>query len=75
MLDSEAPEATILREQVYRTIHQMLRDNYANPSPAAPQAPSAPVAEVPGMRMTTQFYSDVIGGDFNHERLAAGYDS
>lgn len=75
LFDASAPGVAALRERYYRTVHELLRENYHRPLAEWCHAHGLQyIAEVPGMRMTTQRYSDVVGGDFNHEKLGVPLD-
>ena len=76
LFDETAPENAALRARYYHTLHEMLRENYHHPIARwCRENGLAYIAEVPGMRMTTQRYSDVPGGDFNHEKIGVPLDT
>lgn len=76
LFDREAPHCMALRDRYYRTMHRLLRENYHRPISEWCRAHGLLyIAEVPGLRMTTQLYSDIVGGDFNHEKIGVPLDT
>lgn len=75
IFSNDSENAPCLREKLYRVIHHMLQENYHHPlSEWCREHHLLYIAEVPGMRMSTQIYSDVTGGDFNHEKIGVPLD-
>ena len=70
LADASYPNAYQIRYDLYLTIHHLLRENYHHQiSDWCKENHLNYIAEVPGMRMTTQLYSHIVGGDFSHEKL------
>jgi len=59
-----------VRYDYFQSLHLLLRNSYHREVKEWTQAHDLQyVAEVPALRMTTQFYSDTPGGDSAHEKL------
>lgn len=70
LLYADAPEAPRIRYDYYQTIHLLLRENYHKQVHDWCERHGLEyVAEVPSVRMTTQLFSHVPGGDSAHEKL------
>lgn len=70
LLYADAPEALRIRYDYYQTIHLLLRENYHKQvHDWCARHGLEYVAEVPSVRMTTQLFSHVPGGDSAHEKL------
>ncbi len=70
MHDSEYPNAWKIRYDLYRTIHELFVESYHKQVADWCGSKNLYYAtEVPSMRMTTQRYSTIVGGDTCHEKL------
>lgn len=70
LLYGEGPMTAKVRYDYYQALHVLLRDCYHLPIREwCDKYGLAYVAEVPALRMTTQLYSHVPGGDSAHEKL------
>lgn len=68
--DSSYPNAYKIRYDLYNTMHQLFVESYHKQVAEWCQENELEYAtEVPSMRMTTQQYSTIIGGDTAHEKL------
>lgn len=68
--DSRFPGALRIRYDLYRTIHDMFVESYHKQvSDWCRNHKLSYATEVPSMRLGTQRYSDIIGGDTAHEKL------
>ena len=69
------PDAARLRYDYFQGLHELLRERYHRPIHDWCERHGLQyVAEVPSMRMTTQVYSHVPGGDTAHEKLGRTLD-
>lgn len=63
-------DAYKIRYDYYNTVHELFRETYHKTVAGWCQDNSLLYAtEVPSMRLTTQIYSDIVGGDPGHEKL------
>lgn len=70
LLYGEEASTAKVRYDYYQALHMLLRENYHLPIREwCDKYGLAYVAEVPALRMTTQLYSHVPGGDSAHEKL------
>ncbi|MEI7025149.1 glycosyl hydrolase [Paenibacillus sp. y28] len=70
LVDEAAPNAAKHRYDYFQTVHLLLRESYHKQVHDWCEANGLQyVAEVPAMRMTTQLFSHVVGGDSAHEKL------
>ncbi|GAA4842553.1 hypothetical protein GCM10023310_20590 [Paenibacillus vulneris] len=70
LLYSDAEDAARIRYDYYQTVHLLLRESYHKQVHDWCERHGLQyVAEVPSVRMTTQLYSHVPGGDSAHEKL------
>jgi hypothetical protein len=70
LFDVERPDSIKIRYQYYECLHELLRENYHKKIADWCRNQNVYyVTEVPSMRMSTQYFSDVIGGDCCHEKL------
>lgn len=68
--DSSYPDAYKIRYDLYNTMHQLFVENYHKQIAEWCKENELEYAtEVPSMRMTTQQYSTIVGGDTAHEKL------
>jgi hypothetical protein len=68
--DSTYPDAARIRYDYYQSAHELLTDSYHKQVYDWCESHGLQyVAEVPSIRMTTQRYSHVPGGDSGHEKL------
>ncbi|PMC37965.1 hypothetical protein CJ195_10235 [Bacillus sp. UMB0899] len=70
LIDDQAPESAKVRYDYFQSIHLLLRKTYHKQiHDWCEEHGLQYVAEVPSVRMTTQAYSHVPGGDSAHEKL------
>jgi hypothetical protein len=75
LLDRSAKDAVKVRYDYYQTIHLLLRESYhLKVHDWCERYGMEYVAEVPAVRMTTQKFSHVPGGDSAHEKLGRSLD-
>lgn len=68
--DASVPGAYRIRYDLYRTIHELFVESYHKQVAGwCRENHLAYATEVPSMRLGTQRYSDIIGGDTAHEKL------
>lgn len=68
--DSSVPEAARIRYDLYRTVHELFVESYHRQvAEWCKKNRLSYATEVPSMRLGTQRYSDIIGGDTAHEKL------
>ncbi|WP_248930011.1 glycosyl hydrolase [Paenibacillus hamazuiensis] len=72
---ADHPEGAKVRYDYYQAVHLLLRDTYHKQVHDWCERHGLQyVAEVPAVRMTTQLYSHVPGGDSAHEKLGRSLD-
>ena len=70
LLYSDAPNAAVIRYDYFQSLHLLLRESYHKQVHDWCEAAGIQyAAEVPGVRMTTQLYSHMPGGDSAHEKM------
>ncbi|GGE49117.1 hypothetical protein GCM10011391_29920 [Pullulanibacillus camelliae] len=75
LIDAHYKDAHKTRYDYFQTLHRLLREAYHKQiHDWCEQHGLQYVAEVPSMRMTTQLYSDIPGGDSAHEKLGKPLD-
>lgn len=68
--DGSVPGAYRIRYDLYRTVHELFVESYhGQVADWCRKNHLAYATEVPSMRLGTQKYSDIIGGDTAHEKL------
>lgn len=68
--DSSVPDAYRIRYDLYRTVHELFVESYHKQvADWCRENRLSYATEVPSMRLGTQRYSDIIGGDTAHEKL------
>lgn len=73
--DSSVPGAYKIRYDLYRTVHELFVESYHKQvADWCRDNQLAYATEVPSMRLGTQKYSDIIGGDTAHEKLGKSLD-
>ncbi|MFC0215632.1 glycosyl hydrolase [Paenibacillus chartarius] len=73
--NADYPDAAKIRYDYYQTLHEMLCESYHEPvHDWCDERGLEYVAEVPSIRMTTQRYSHIPGGDSAHEKLGRPLD-
>lgn len=70
LLFRDAPNAAVIRYDYFQSLHLLLRESYHEQVHDWCEAAGIQyAAEVPGVRMTTQLYSHMPGGDSAHEKI------
>ncbi|TVY08912.1 glycosyl hydrolase [Paenibacillus cremeus] len=73
--DTDYPDAARIRYDFYQSAHELIVDCYHKPVHDWCEAHGLEyIAEVPAMRMTTQRFSHIPGGDSGHEKLGRSLD-
>ncbi|MGV2886463.1 glycosyl hydrolase [Paenibacillus taichungensis] len=70
LLHGDVPDAERIRYDYYQSLHLLLRESYHKQvHDWCEEAGIQYAAEVPGVRMTTQLFSHMPGGDSAHEKI------
>ncbi len=70
LIDGEAPRSPKVRYDYFQSIHLLLRDSYHKKVHDWCERHNVQyIAEVPSVRMATQLYSHIPGGDSAHEKI------